>query len=155
MTDHDVDLLVGWSNKVTPRASIGPNGQDNHWEVPLRAEFKYPGHTSPLSLKFSALLNSSLLLNPFLDLSLSLRKNELSGKMNSLFSHVLWTTPSQLLPWWEEKPPSLFTSFYSFTLVYFLSVSSCAKLRLPRTTSTKTQQSSSQEPTPTSTTPEL
>ncbi len=70
------------------------------------------------------------MLRPLGFLSLSL-----SGKMNSLSRHVLWTTPSQLLPWWEEKPPSLFTSFYSLTLVYFLSVSSCAKLRLPKTTS--------------------
>ncbi len=52
-----------------------------------------------------------------------------------------WTLSSAMcsgphpVPWWEEKPPSLLTSFYSFTLVYFLSVSSCAKLRLPRTTS--------------------
>ncbi len=55
--------------------------------------------------------------------------------MNSLSRHVLWTTQASLKPWWEEKPPSLFKSFCSLTLVYFLSVSSCAKLRLPKTTS--------------------
>ncbi len=35
----------------------------------------------------------------------------------------------------EKKSHLGFTSFYSLTLVYFLSVSSCAKLRLPKTTS--------------------
>ncbi len=35
----------------------------------------------------------------------------------------------------EKKSHLVFTSFYSLTLVYFLSVSSCAKLRLPKTTS--------------------
>ncbi len=46
--------------------------------------------------------------------------------------------PSQLLPWWEEKPPSLFTSFYS--LFIFFPLSPCAKLRFPTTTSPKTLQ---------------
>ncbi len=48
-----------------------------------------------------------------------------------------WTLSSALdhtqPAWYHEKKKShlVFTSFYSLTLVYFLSVSSCAKLRLP------------------------
>ncbi len=71
---------------------------------------------------------SSASLNFSLELSLSLRK------MNSLFSHVLWPHPASC--YHDEKNSHLvFTSFYSLTLVYFLSVSSCAKLRLPAETS--------------------
>ncbi len=117
-----VDLLSGWRNKEPAWDLIG---QDNHWEVPKRPRINTRTPplltllTSPRALECSVLL----------DLSLSL-----SGKMNSL-SLQLWTTPSQLLPWWEEKPPSSLHPFCSFTFVYFLSVSSCAKLRLPKTTS--------------------
>ncbi len=69
---------------------MGSNCQDNHWEVPKRPRINTQDTlnsllTSPRALECSVLL----------DLSLSL---SLSGKMISLFSHMLWTTPSQLLP---------------------------------------------------------
>ncbi len=115
-----VDLLSGWRNKEPAWDLIG---QDNHWEVPKRPRINT--RTPPLN----SLLTSprALECSVLLDLSLS-------GKLNSLFRHVLWTTPSQLLPWWEEKPPSLYILlFFDFSLFSF--VSSCAKLRLPKTTS--------------------
>ncbi len=110
MTDHDVDLLVGWSNKAAPRASIGPN-----WSRQPLGGVKKPSlntqDTSPPSL-----LTSPRALESFLgSLSLSPEKWTLSSAMCS------GPHPASLIPWWEEKPPSLFT-FYSFTLVYFLSV---------------------------------
>ncbi len=45
----------------------------------------------------------------------------------TLFSSALWACSGlhascYLTPRWEEKPPSLVTSFYSFTLVSFLSI---------------------------------
>ncbi len=109
-----VDSLSGWRNK---EPAWDPIGQDNHWEVPKRPRINT--RTPPWNRSLNSLLTSprALECSVLLDLSLSL-----SGKMNSLSRHVLWTTPSQLLPWWEEKPPSLFTPFYSLTLVYFLSV---------------------------------
>ncbi len=117
-----VNLLSGWSYKAAPRDSIRPNWSRQPLGGVKKAEVKYPGYTSPLPL-FSAL--QPLLTSPLG--SLSLRKNELSLQ--------LWTTPSQLDTMKRKNPLSLFTSFYSLTLVYFLSVSSCAKLCLPNTTS--------------------
>ncbi len=115
---------MGGATKRHPESAWDLIGQDNHWEVPKRPRINT--RTPPLN----PLLNprSSASLNFSLDLSLSL-----SGKMNSLFSSG--PHPASLIPWKEENPLSLFTSFYSLTLVYFLSVSSCAKLCLPNTTS--------------------
>ncbi len=117
------------------RSSIGPN-----WSRQPLGGVKKPSLNTQdtllsLSLNFSwirsltALLRIPLSWIHLLSEKWTLWKNELSLQPCALGQ------PSQLLPWWEEKPPSLFTSFYSFTLVYFLSVSSCAKLRLPKTTS--------------------
>ncbi len=114
------------------RSSIGPNWSRQPLGGVKKAEVKYPGHTSlnPSWIRsLTALLRIPLSWIHLLSEKWTLWKNELSLQPCAL------DQPSQLLPWWEEKPPSLFTSFYSFTLVYFLSVSSCAKLRLPRTTS--------------------
>ncbi len=93
-------------------------GQDNHWEVPKRLRINTK--TPPWNRSLQPLLTS-----PW---------NSLSGKMNSLFSHVLWPHPASCYHD-EKKSHLVFTSFYSLTLVYFLSVSSCAKLRLPAETS--------------------
>ncbi len=114
-----VELLSGWRNKEPAWDLIG---QDNHWEVPKRPRINT--RTPPLN----CLLNprSSASLNFSLELSLR--------KMNSLFSHVLWPHPASCYHD-EKKSHLVFTSFYSLTLVYFLSVSSCAKLRLPAETS--------------------
>ncbi len=113
------DLLIGWRNKEPAWDLIG---QDNHWEVPKRPRINT--RTPPWKRALNSLLNAPSSWN-----SLSL-----SGKMNSLFSHVLWTHPASCYHD-EKKSHLVFTSFYSLTLVYFLSVSSCAKLRLPNTTS--------------------
>ncbi len=102
-------------------------GQDNHWEVPKRPRINT--RTPPWNRSLQPLFSlSSASLNFSLELSLSLRK------MNSLFSHVLWPHPASCYHD-EKKSHLVFTSFYSLTLVYFLSVSSCAKLRLPAETS--------------------
>ncbi len=93
------DLLIGWRNKEPAWDLIG---QDNHWEVPKRLRINTQNTlletllTSPRALECSVLL----------DLSLSLQ---------------LWTTPSQLLPWWEEKPPSHLNIllFFDFSLFSF------------------------------------
>ncbi len=107
---------MGGATKRHPESAWDLIGQDNHWEVPKRPRINT--RTPPLN----PLLNprSSASLNFSLELSLSLRK------MNSLFSHVLWPHPASC---YHEKKKShlVFTSFYSLTLVYFLSVSSCAK----------------------------
>ncbi len=107
-----VDLLSGWRNKEPAWDLIG---QDNHWEVPKRPRINT--RTPPLL---------TLLTSPRA-LSLSPEKWTLS-----LFS----SGPHPASCYHDEKKSHLvFTSFYSLTLVYFLSVSSCAKLRLPNTTS--------------------
>ncbi len=115
-----VDLLSGWRNKEPAWDLIG---QDNHWEVPKRPRIntRTPPWNVLLTLSWIRALNFSSWIS-------------LSGKMNSLFSHVLWTHPASCYHD-EKKSHLVFTSFYSLTLVYFLSVSSCAKLRLPKTTS--------------------
>ncbi len=112
---------MGGATKRHPESAWDLIGQDNHWEVPKRPRINT--RTPPWNRSLSV---SSASLNFSLDLSLS-------GKMNSLFSSG--PHPASLIPWKEENPLSLFTSFYSLTLVYFLSVSSCAKLRLPAETS--------------------
>ncbi len=101
------DLLIGWRNKEPAWDLIG---QDNHWEVPKRLRINTQNTLLNWLKNFSS---RAWMLRPLGPLSLSL-----SGKMNSL-SLQLWTTPSQLLPWWEEKPPRLFTSFYYFTFCLF------------------------------------
>ncbi len=110
---------MGGATKRHPESAGDLIGQDNHWEVPKRPRINT--RTPPWNL-------SSASLNFSLELSLSLRK------MNSLFSHVLWPHPASCYHD-EKKSHLVFTSFYSLTLVYFLSVSSCAKLRLPAETS--------------------
>ncbi len=112
-----VDSLSGWRNK---EPAWDPIGQDNHWEVPKRPRINTrtpPWNRSLNSLNFSS---RSWMLRPleFLSLSLSLRKNELSLSPCAL-DH---TQPVATMM--RRKPPSLFTSFYYFTLVYFLSVES-------------------------------
>ncbi len=111
-----VDLLSGWRNKEPAWDLIG---QDNHWEVPKRPRINTQDTLLTLALNFSS---RSWMLRPLGPLSLSLRKMHSLENAIYWLSLQLWTTPSQLRPWWEEKPPSLFTSFYSFTFVYFLSV---------------------------------
>ncbi len=101
-------------------------GQDNHWEVPKRPRINT--RTPPWNRSLQPCALQPLLTSPWNSLSLSLRK------MNSLFSHVLWPHPASCYHD-EKKSHLVFTSFYSLTLVYFLSVSSCAKLRLPAETS--------------------
>ncbi len=108
---------MGWvEQQSSSRSSIGPNWSRQPLGGVKKAEVKYPGHTSPpLSYMRSWILHFSWI-------SLSL-----SGKMHSLENAIywlslqLWTTPSQLRPWWEEKPPSLFTSllFFDFSLFSF------------------------------------
>ncbi len=109
-----VDLLSGWRNKEPAWDLIG---QDNHWEVPKRPRINT--RTPPLN----ALLTSprALECSVLLDLSLSL-----SGKCtllrmpstDSLFSSG--PHPASLIPWWEEKPPSLYILlFFDFCLFSF------------------------------------
>ncbi len=127
---------MGGATKRHPESAWDLIGQDNHWEVPKRPRINT--RTPPWNRALNSLNTSphALECSVLLDLSLSL-----SGKCtllrmpstDSLFSSG--PHPASLIPWKEEKPLSLFTSFYSLTLVYFLSVSSCAKLRLPNTTS--------------------
>ncbi len=120
-----VDLLSGWRNKEPAWDLIG---QDNHWEVPKRPSLNT--QDTPLNALLTLLTSPRAVeCSVLLDLSLSL-----SGKLNSIFSPVLWTHPASCYHD-EKKSHLVFTSFYSLTLVYFLSVSSCAKLRLPKTTS--------------------
>ncbi len=120
------DLLIGWRNKEPAWDLIG---QDNHWEVPKRPRINTrtpPWKPSLSSLK--SLLTLSWMLRPLGTLSLSPEKWTLSS--------VMCSGPHLASCYHDEKKSHLvFTSFYSLTLVYFLSVSSCAKLRLPKTTS--------------------
>ncbi len=116
---------MGGATKRHPESAWNLIGQDNHWEVPKRPRINT--RTPPLN----PLLNprSSASLNFSLELSLSLRK------MNSLFSHVLWPHPASLIPWKEEKPPSLYILlFFDFSLFSFREFV-CKNLRLPNTTS--------------------
>ncbi len=87
-------------------------GQDNHWEVPKRPRIN--ARTPPWNLSLNAL--QPLLTSSWI--SLSPEKWTLSSALDH-------TQPA----WYHEKKKShlVFTSFYSLTLVYFLSVSSCAK----------------------------
>ncbi len=106
-----VDLLSGWRNKEPAWDLIG---QDNHWEVPKRPRINT--RTPPLNVSLNSLNTSphALECSVLLELSLSLRKNELSLQSCAL------NTPSQLLPWWEEKPPSLYILlFFDFSLFSF------------------------------------
>ncbi len=115
---------MGGATKRHPESAWDLIGQDNHWEVSKRQRL----NTQVTLLPSLSLQRSSASLNFSLELSLSLRK------MNSLFSHVLWPHPASCYHD-EKKNHLVFTSFYSFTFVYFLSVSSCAKLHLPAETS--------------------
>ncbi len=110
---------MGGATKRHPESAWDLIGQDNHWEVPKRPRINT--RTPPWNLSLQTLLTS-----PWISLSLSPEKWTLSSALDH-------TQPA----WYHEKKKShlVFTSFYSLTLVYFLSVSSCAKLRLPNTTS--------------------
>ncbi len=119
---------MGGATKRHPESAWDLIGQDNHWEVPKRPRINT--RTPPWNRALNSLLTSprALECSVLLELSLSL------GKMNSL--PVMCSGPHLASCYHDEKKSHLvFTSFYSLTLVYFLSVSSCAKLRLPKTTS--------------------
>ncbi len=114
---------MGGATKRHPESAGDLIGQDNHWEVPKRPRINT--RTPPLNPLLNAL--QPLLTSPWNSLSLS-------GKWT--LSSVMCSDHTQPA-WYHEKKKShlVFTSFYSLTLVYFLSVSSCAKLLLPKTTS--------------------
>ncbi len=113
---------MGGATKRHPESAWDLIGQDNHWEVPKRPRINT--RTPPWNPSLESALQP-LLTSPWNSLSLS-------GKW-TLSSALDHTQPA----WYHEKKKShlVFTSFYSLTLVYFLSVSSCAKLRLPAETS--------------------
>ncbi len=110
---------MGGATKRHPESAWDLIGQDNHWEVPKRPRINT--RTPPLNALLASLNFSSWI-------SLSPEKWTLSS--------VMCSGPHLASCYHDEKKSHLvFTSFYSLTLVYFLSVSSCAKLRLPKTTS--------------------
>ncbi len=100
-------------------------GQDNHWEVPKRPRINTRTPPWNRSLSSSAMCSSAS-LNFSSWISLSPEKWTLSSALDH-------TQPGCYHD--EKKSHLVFTSFYSFTFVYFLSVSSCAKLHLPAETS--------------------
>ncbi len=106
---------MGGATKRHPESAWDLIGQDNHWEVPKRPRINT--RTPPWNRSLNAL--QSLLTSPWNSLSLS-------GKWT--LSSVMCSDHTQPA-WYHEKKKShlVFTSFYSLTLVYFLSVSSCAK----------------------------
>ncbi len=72
-------LIYKWvEQQSSSRSSIGPNWSRQPLGGVKKAEVKYPGYTSPLPLLTLLTSPRALECSVLLELSLSLRKNELS-----------------------------------------------------------------------------
>ncbi len=122
------DLLIGWRNKEPAWDLIG---QDNHWEVPKRLRINTQNTlletllTSPRALECSVLLDLSLSLSPEKCTLLRMPSTD------SLFS----SGPHPASCYHDEKKSHLNILLFFYFCFIFFPLSSCAKLRLPKTTS--------------------